>query len=297
MFVCMGEASTTQTKEWFSNVKFSASTTTTNSGKRRPSSAVGTMRSQVPSPRPGSVMSGLALTVDSGFASPARFDMLNSSLGSQDLTMDSVADLPNRERLFDSPPQSRDWRAPIGDKACVVADTEKRGGRGYGGAFHLDITRQPETVQEDDETVNSSEDHTDKASLVSGESGCDMGSQQLDDTESVDLTEVGTKIETKEQEGVQEVVASTPAPKIIKVRNISDIANVVVSVSLKKAIGVVTETPKEEIDRFLDENVLQMDGVKMADLTESWEEQLEYEPPPSIPATPRNITLQVDRQL
>lgn len=301
LFVCMGEASTTQTQEWFTTVKMSATTSTTNSVGNRPASAVGAMGTSnketlfenpvsnrpasavgaLGTSRPGSVALGtsrpgsVALTLDSGFASPSRLDGLNTSLSSHDLSMDMLGDLPNKETLFENPLKLREWRAPIGDNVCVVtADIEKKG---HGGAYYLDINK-PEMVEEEE----------DKASVVSDESGCD--SQPLEKRESLDLTEIENKTESETQE--KEVVASTPTPTVIKIRNISDIASVVVSISLKKAILVATETSTEDIDKFLDDKVLKVEGVKMADLTAKWEDQLEYALPSSLVA-PKNITLQV----
>ncbi|XP_063968049.1 regulator of G-protein signaling 22-like [Lytechinus pictus] len=281
LFVCMGDASTTQTQEWFSTVKLSASTSTTNSIGKRPSSSVGRPSSSVGRPsssvgrpsRPDSV----ALTMDSGFASPSRSDALNMSLTSQDLTMDMVNDLPHKDVLFESPLRLREWRAPIGDNVCEVADIEKKG---LGGAYYLDINK-PEVLEEEAE-------EEDKASVESDESGCE--SQQLDKAESIDLTEIETKTDSELQE--KEETLSTPSPKVIKIKNLSDIASVVVSVSLKKAVLIATEASSEDIDRYLDDNVLKVEGIQMEDLTSQWEDQLEYE----VPVTPKNIKLQVPDQ-
>ena len=271
MFVCMGEAQSTQAKEWFSDVKMKAGTTATNSvqtrtadgfgGSRpasgRPLSSAGGRPMSSASVRPMSSMSGRPLSssmsiwdqamADSGIGSPWRQDSFSNS----NFDPSSLEDIPNSDKMFHSPPRVRSppvWRPPIGDDACVVAANVKRS---YGGPVHVEtVGNKWKSLMEQSLT---GDDEDEKMSM---ESGFDAECQQLNNSD----------IEEEEEEDEEEIPELQPQP--IKISSVEDMATIVVCFAMKSAITMTTNYSQDEINSYIDENILQALKIKSVDLTE-----------------------------
>ncbi|XP_071807529.1 regulator of G-protein signaling 22-like isoform X2 [Asterias amurensis] len=267
MFVCMGDAHTTQAKEWFSDVKMKTGTSTTNSvrtrttdgfgGSRppsgRPLSSAGGRPMSSTSVRPMSSMSGRPLsssmsvwdqaTADSGIGSPWRQDSFSNS----NFDPTSFEDIPNSDRMFHSPPRLRSppvWRPPIGEDVCVVAASA---GRSYGGPVHVDPVGDKQKVVVEEPLTDDEQEEK-----MSMESGFDAESQQFNNS--------GDENEEEDLPDLQ--------PQTIKVSNVEDMATVVVSFAMKSAITVATDYSQDEINSYIDQNILQSLDVRSVDLTE-----------------------------
>ncbi|XP_038056134.1 regulator of G-protein signaling 22-like [Patiria miniata] len=257
MYVCMGEAHATQSKEWYSDVKMKSGTTTTNSVQPRSSDGFGSSRPASSRPlssasvRPMSSMSGRPLsssmsvwdqaTADSGIGSPWRQDSFSTS----NFDPTSLEDIPNSEKMFHSPPRLRSppvWRPPIGDDSCMVAENV---GKSFSGPVHVAPSGSKFKMVRG-ESLDEVEDEK-----LSTESGFDAESQQLNNSDN---------------ENDEDLPEMQPQP--IRVSSLEDMANVVVSYAMKSAIGVVTEVSQDEIDAYIDENILRSLDVHSADLTE-----------------------------
>ena len=291
MFVCMGDASTTQTKEWFSNVKMKGSTRVSSAAKSRPISAAS--RTDSMGSRPGSARamsaSSLKASMDSGFPrspSPRRTD----SSVSFDLSNLNFDDIPNSERMFHNPPRSRSplaWKAPIGDDCCVVA-VGRSGGRGiYGSPVHVDVVgaRKATGGDENDDAL------LDKISEVSPESGYDGESQQNDsgnETPEPNAPVAEPEIEIKSPN------------KALQVTTMDQMATFIIAYTFKMAIrNVHPDQTETDINELIDRNLLKSESVTCAELTsESLKNiELQYMEDDTSEAAPQGDLLEVPDDL
>ncbi|XP_071965530.1 regulator of G-protein signaling 22-like [Antedon mediterranea] len=255
MFICLGETQTTQTDDWYNDVKLVTDTNTTQSANSRPLSA----QSRPTSARPPSALSKDLSMIDSGVWSLCRQESFSNP--SQTFSFDGDASI-NSSKLFDNPPKLRPtspkhWRAPIGDQSCVVLESEKRN---YGGAVHLPVVKQNLSKTELEEVLSEG-----------GESGVESekADSETADNEGCIQTEDG-KIENEMDVKVM---------KPIVVDNIDQLVKMTVTYSIKRALQCVTNCSDEVINAYLDENVLKSETVKSADLQEDTLNNIEIRSP------------------
>ncbi|XP_022090639.1 regulator of G-protein signaling 22-like [Acanthaster planci] len=249
MFVCMGEAHPTQSKEWFSDVKMKSSTTTTNSVQPRSSDGFSSSRPASGRPLSGRPLSSSMsiwdqVTADSGIGSPWRQDSFSNS----NFDPVSLDDIPNSDKMFHSPHRLRSppvWRPPIGDDSCMVAENVRNSGS-YSGPVHVATVESKPKV-----SAEESLDEVEEDEKLSTESGFDAESQQLN---------------VSDNENEEDLPELQPQP--IRVSTLEDMATVVVSFAIKSAITMATDLSQDEIDTYIDENILKALDVCSADLTE-----------------------------
>ena len=311
MFVCMGEAPPTQTKEWYSTVKMT-SPTRVSSSRSRPTSALKSEGGSRPSSaRPASAMS-LKTSTDSGLPRSPSPKRPESSLASVnfDLTNETFDDIPNSDRLFHNPPRPRsppEWKPPIGDDCCVVADNMKRGSF-YSGPVHQDVaTKVTKSISfKDDVKSETDESQVDKTSEGSAESGYDVESQQNDSgnedeqkvTESEEdqkVAESAAEANNAEQGDQNELeIKIDTSPKALQVTTMDQMAVFIISYAIKTALHMVHEDASEEdVNAVIDQNILKSESVKCADLTEESINNIELQymedEPSSSPDSPRDL--------
>ncbi|XP_033123615.1 regulator of G-protein signaling 22-like [Anneissia japonica] len=252
MFICLGETHPTQTDDWYNDVKLVTDTQTTSSTIIRPSAIEEKSSSSRPtSARPPSVLSSkdVVSTIDSGVWSPRRQDSFSIPPHSQTFSFDG--DVISNNKLFDNPPKLRSpsptqWRPPIGDQCCVVLESEKRN---YVGAVHLKVVKQ-----------NTENEGADDASSEGGESGVDC--------EKADSEKADNEGSINSEDGKNDGEMGNSQIKTITVDNVDQLAMVTVTHAIKCALRLVTSCSEEEINNYLDENVLKLKTVRSVDLEE-----------------------------
>ncbi|KAJ8032832.1 Regulator of G-protein signaling 22 [Holothuria leucospilota] len=252
MFVCMGDAITTQTDDWFSQVKLSSETKLTTSSETRPSTAVG-MSSIPMSSRPVSELSGRETAMDSGIGSMGR----HSSMGEHH-SVTFEEDLPNRDHLFKSPIRPRSppaWRPPIGEDVCVVASGPGSSPFSGGGIYVDDIQEKEEPLESlisrDDADGTESKEREDEEEA---ESGCDVESQAFGDDQEEEL--------------------DLPENNTITVHSLENLSLLIVSHAMINVLTTVYNHPVEEVNKYLDDNVLHKSSIKSSELKEDWMERV-----------------------
>ncbi|XP_071836453.1 regulator of G-protein signaling 22-like isoform X2 [Apostichopus japonicus] len=257
MYVCMGDAVTTQTDDWFSQVKMSSTTNLTTSTGTRPSTASAGVRS---GSRPLSELSGRETLADSGVGSTGRI----SATGDSSYSVTFEDDLPNRDRLLRSPLRTRTppvWRPPIGEDVCVVADGA--GGRRYSGkGISGDEAILMELGEDDAASHKQLGGHSKDEDEEEAESGCDVGSQVFGDDQE----------EEEEEEDEELNLSETNA---LRVHSLDDLAMLIISQAVKGALVVLYNPSLDELERIVDENILRTSDIKTKHLDEGWMERLE----------------------
>lgn len=255
MYVCMGDAVTTQTDDWFSQVKMSSTTNLTTSTGTRPSTSSAGVRS---GSRPLSELSGRETVADSGVGSTGR----TSAMGDSSYSVTFEDDLPNRDRLLRSPLRTRTppvWRPPIGEDVCVVADGA--GGRRYSGkGISGDEAILMELGEDDAASHKQLGEHSKDEDEEEAESGCDVESQVFGDDQE------------EEEEDEEFNLSENNA---LRVHSLDDLAMLIISQAVKGALVVLYNPSPDELERVVDENILRTSDIKTKHLDEGWMERLE----------------------
>ncbi len=212
MFVCMGNASTTDTEAWVTQAKLhQATAVSTVSGRPRPVSAIIVSSRRPPSGRPISAVSaGASRRSDSGVFSPAKSSGYGSVLDVTTHYSNSIATLDedtDEEGSTENYPKfdSKPYMPRPSDTVCLLADNVNGGSR----LTAVYATPIPQTKVSNEGCIEEADSVFSDVSQLTSETSQDddlqveMGSQdgttsQMDETENRfvfhDIDELGTVI-------------------------------------------------------------------------------------------------------
>ncbi|XP_046585614.1 LOW QUALITY PROTEIN: regulator of G-protein signaling 22-like [Haliotis rubra] len=220
MYVCMGNASTTDTDAWFSEAQMVQNTETTFSTMSRPQSAV-----RPSSARPVSVMglTDLSRRCDSGFGSPSKSSVFGSGyFGSRHGIYPEESaedDLPSN-RLFSSSSLKPNTPRPS-EPVCVMANMDDQRGSRHGAMVYA--YPRSETTDTESGMGDTEEDRDEELST-------DQEAQQTLDTENQSDQDLQKKFES------------------VIVESIDDLGAVIVGAVLKRCIATIIDEDERSIE-------------------------------------------------
>ncbi|XP_078610938.1 regulator of G-protein signaling 22-like isoform X2 [Branchiostoma floridae x Branchiostoma japonicum] len=249
MYVCMGEASTTQTKQWISKARQANQLQTTAATKSRMSSGIGSdpfgYQSRPNSGRPASAESllgedGLRVQDSAMWTGSARSHD-RDSVQSEDWYSSKLFGVESPSRR----PPTRS-KTPLHENfVCMVTDDQSQ----RTGAVSRS-TVYKESGFGDEEKEKDTEDNVEEED-EKYDSDADSGSSEKSDS---------SKSETSDSTDEDE------EHPYLNVHNVEDFATVVVAIVMKQSVSEVTDVDIKEVPDFFDMSQLLKPGVSLHNL-------------------------------